>query len=554
MPDVVIYLVKANIALVLFYFGYLFLLRRLTFYNLNRLYLLFGLMFSAFYPFVDLTEWAAKREHDLREAAYVLPVWEPVPAQGFDAWPYVVALFWLISIFFLVRLGVRLFSLWGVHRASVASQWKVYRYRQVYRYVNPFSFWRNIYVNVHQYEDVELSDIFHHEQVHVEGYHTLDILVVELLSVLCWFNPGAWFYRHAVRENLEFITDRKVLQNGADRKTYQYSLLRTGAITSQPSLGANFNLRSIRRRIMMMNKKKSSKLQIGKYLLAIPIIAVFVLVFTITKAYQDEHQGELTPGTETVANEGGQINGEFGERHSFEDNDIHEASRQSPTAILDERVTVTDTVKKENLIALRGADSKGDKPLFILDGVRMDKASGVERFSLDGLDPNFIESIEVLKGKSGEAIYGEAGKNGVVLITTVHKGGNSVTPQRPKGWVNDMKFNVDSSAVSRKDTAISTTDSSLSEVVVVGYSATDAVDSAKNNNARVVIRGRQGDEAFQDALFVVDGQEVSKRAFDALNPNDIYSMEVLKGRSATEKYGKKGEKGVIEIRTNSKNK
>jgi bla regulator protein BlaR1 len=64
-----------------------------------------------------------------------------------------------------------------------------------------------------------------HEQVHVNQWHTIDILLAELSSIFYWFNPGIWLMKKAVRENIEFITDRKILNKGIDSKTYQYSLV-----------------------------------------------------------------------------------------------------------------------------------------------------------------------------------------------------------------------------------------------------------------------------------------------------------------------------------------
>src|SRR5690606_27465153 len=110
MPEIVIYLLKVNLALVLFYLGYHFLLRRLTFYTLNRYYLLFGFLFSAIYPLVNLREWFAGRQEVIY---YVAPDWSAMTSeaasQSFDFWPYVLAMFWAAVLFFLGRLALRLF-------------------------------------------------------------------------------------------------------------------------------------------------------------------------------------------------------------------------------------------------------------------------------------------------------------------------------------------------------------------------------------------------------------------------------------------------------------
>src|SRR5690606_34593207 len=122
------------------------------------------------------------------------------------------------------QLLVRLISLRQLHAASRPATWRLFRYRQVFDQVSPFTFWRNIYLNIHQHDARELAEIFSHEQVHANELHTVDVLLAELCRVCCWFNPGAWLIRRAIHENLEYITDRNVLQQGVDKKAYQYHL------------------------------------------------------------------------------------------------------------------------------------------------------------------------------------------------------------------------------------------------------------------------------------------------------------------------------------------
>lgn len=108
--------------------------------------------------------------------------------------------------------------------------------------------------------------------------HTLDILVGELLCIINWFNPFAWLIRHSIRQNLEFIADDFVLKNGLDKKTYQYHLLKVVG-TPQYRIANNFNFSSLKKRIVMMNKLKSAKLHLIKFLFVLPLIAVLLVAF-----------------------------------------------------------------------------------------------------------------------------------------------------------------------------------------------------------------------------------------------------------------------------------
>ncbi|WP_353130690.1 hypothetical protein, partial [Parapedobacter pyrenivorans] len=151
MPDIIIYLLKANLAVVVFYLGYRLLLRKLTFYYLNRFYLLFALFFSISYPMADVRSWLVKQPEISGEIGSIIPDWQEVPVDTFSLWPYVTFFFWLGAGWFLLRFVVRLVSLWRIHRRSTAANWRIFPYRQVFDHVLPFSFWRNIYLNVHSH-------------------------------------------------------------------------------------------------------------------------------------------------------------------------------------------------------------------------------------------------------------------------------------------------------------------------------------------------------------------------------------------------------------------
>src|SRR3546814_11856085 len=109
----------------------------------------------------------------------------------------------------------------------------------------------------------EQRAIIAHEKVHAKEWHTADILAGELNRIFYWFNPGAWLMITAIRENLEFITDRRVLRDGTDAKTYQYSLVKASGIPYASALANNFNFSHLKIRITMLDKKPSSE-QIGR--------------------------------------------------------------------------------------------------------------------------------------------------------------------------------------------------------------------------------------------------------------------------------------------------
>ena len=289
MPALIIYLLKVNIALILFYLAYRFVLRWLTFYTLNRFFLVSGIIFASAYPFIDLSDIFIKHTEINDKLIVIVPDWSSVekavlPYASFNYWQLIIAIFWLGVVTMAVRLTIQLISLYRIHRSSKPEVLNNYAFRRIKEKVNPFSFWQSIYLNPAQHPQKELEAILQHEKVHVEEWHTLDILLAELSVVFYWFNPGVWLMKQAVKENLEFITDLKVLNSGLDSKIYQYSLVQISTLPQSYSLANNFNFMSIKKRIMMMNKKQSSKIQVSRYLLMLPVVIVLTFVFTISKA------------------------------------------------------------------------------------------------------------------------------------------------------------------------------------------------------------------------------------------------------------------------------
>lgn len=506
MPDSILYLLKANLAIILFYLGYRLLLRKLTFYTLNRFYLLFALLFSFIYPLANIGKLFEKPVQELPgEVVYIIPDWEQVPAGAFNGWPLLIGLIAAGAVWFAVRLLIRLLSLRPIHRQSYAATWHWFNYRQVVAPIRPFSFWRNIYVNVQSHAEGELTEIFRHEQVHVSELHTLDVLLAELCSVLCWFNPGMWLLRHAIRENLEFITDRDVLRSGVDKKVYQYSLLGVGRhLDDYPAIAQGFSFKNLKRRIMMMNKKNSSRLQLGRYLLVVPVISVFVLLFTMSRAAYLPHIADIDPiagGSEKLLMvEFMPDELEHRDEAQGRGVDREQDKPKVTVVVLPEKDTVQEDIVRDTIKPKRN-------PLFILDGDVLG-----EGFDIKSIYANTIESINVLKDAKATSLYGKRGVNGVVVITSKEK--------------------------AQQETAKTDT-MALREIRIIGYGK----EAATQTDALAV----GGD--FKGALIVIDSKESTAALLRQLSPDEIKSMDVLKGPDATDKYGDKGKKGVIEVST-----
>jgi hypothetical protein len=295
MPQLFIILLKINLVLLLFAAAYYLILRRLTFYTLNRVFLVFGILFSTIYPFINLTDFFHRQKQINQEVVAFVPklnqeVNNLVPSNFITAnWQVISIVFYVGVCLMAFRLFLQFISLYNMHRKSSPGAVANYPVRILQEAVSPFSFWQTVYINPALHQEKELGTILAHEQVHVKQWHSLDIILAELSVVFYWFNPGVWLMKKAVKENLEFITDQKILNKGIDKKSYQYSLLDVGNLIPAVAIVNNFNLSDLKKRIKMMNVKRSSRLTLSRYLLVTPILLITTLAFTVAKKDLRKH-------------------------------------------------------------------------------------------------------------------------------------------------------------------------------------------------------------------------------------------------------------------------
>ena len=150
----------------------------------------------------------------------------------------------------------------------------------------PCSFGNNIFINPEKYDWETYSQILLHEKVHIQQRHSLDIIMAELVLVLQWFNPFAWLYRTEVENNLEFLTDDAVLEHKeVERASYQLSLLKVSAPHLSLGITTNYNQSLLKKRIVMMNAKKSNIHIMWKYFFLVPLLGILACALNNPAAY-----------------------------------------------------------------------------------------------------------------------------------------------------------------------------------------------------------------------------------------------------------------------------
>jgi TonB-dependent SusC/RagA subfamily outer membrane receptor len=543
MSDLLLYLIKANVALALFCLGYYILLRKLTFYNINRYYLIFALAFSALYPLIPFDDWLASRQEMPTHLLLSLSDWQhlQLPQEADTASSSFSVIYWIsIGLFGLLFL-IKLMGIGRIHFRSVPAQWDRFSYRKINKIISPFSFWTNIYFNPLLHTENEYEKIFSHEQVHVRQLHSMDVLVAEVALIFFWYNPFCWLIRKAIQENIEFITDQRVLFQGIDKKSYQYSLVKISTSTYPSYLGSHFNFKNLKKRIVMMNKKQSSKIQLGKYAFIIPAVVLASLILGVSKEYVkaegSSNSAQDTPRANdplhvvdgTFLSEGDPIKLKSTEIESIEV--ITDAAAHNIYGTKAQNGVINVTTKKGsaqtvNPSALQDT-LKSNKPLYIVDGKKQS--------SIEEINTETIKSIDVIKGDGATSRYGEEGKYGVLLVTTKDASQDPVVQEvsRP-----DNKISVKISTDSLQLTANLENYKEDKEPVVIGI---------KNN--KVTSMGGVD----ENVLIFIDGKRISSGSLDQIDPNNIQSISVFKGENAIKRYGEAGRDGVIDIISKVKN-
>ncbi len=316
---------------------YKLLLQKETFFHLNR-YILLSCMIMAFIlPLVPVPQQLSLRKTaaekhvapvktqinkaetaQLKEQAVAPKIVEQtsqsINFESFTKW--LIYLYWfgvLVFAFNFLMQAVLLF--YRAYSKSVIQDGK-FRIVEVTGDKAPCSFANNIFINPEKYEWETYNQILLHEKIHIEQKHTIDLLLAELVLIFQWFNPFAWQLRKALEINLEFLTDDQMLQQETvEKESYQFSLLKVAAPQFPLSLTTNYNQSLLKKRIIMMNSKKSNVNTTWKYFFLLPLMVLFACLFnqpaaqSQTLAFKEkekleksEKHSEIHDGMETEGN------------------------------------------------------------------------------------------------------------------------------------------------------------------------------------------------------------------------------------------------------------
>lgn len=283
-----IYLIKINVALVLLYGFYRLTVSRDTFFGLRRLTLWLIYAVALMVPALNLEYWVRDTPTMESMANVYADTFYPVvvvkaQASSITWMDMLLGIYWVGVAVLSLRLVWQLFSIIRLAVISRKQEVEGITVHLLKGEGSPFSFFRWVFMYPSTLEGRQLHEVMVHECTHVSGHHSLDTLFSELFSIACWFNPFAWLMKQEVRMNLEYLADESVLSDGNARKSYQYHLLGLAYRQSNEStkIANNFNLLPLKKRIKMMNKRRTSEIGKAKYLLFAPLAGVLLMVSNI---------------------------------------------------------------------------------------------------------------------------------------------------------------------------------------------------------------------------------------------------------------------------------
>lgn len=403
-----LYVIKAAITLALLYSCFFLFLSKETFHRFNRCMLVGIMLVSLFMPMFHFT---TEHPTTLNEEVYQMQNYIQhdtapiiVTAQQAQGITWIQALTWIYMAGVVLMLILTLvqatslirFMSSGVRHTDSQGNTVILHNNDV----PPFSIFRYIVMSVKDYESCR-QYILTHEQEHIRLGHTYDLLLLQGMKTLMWFNPFIWFLSRDLKAVHEYEADQAVINQGIDAKSYQQLLVMKVVGNRLQPFTNNLNHGSLKKRIIMMYQKPSNRWLMLKALCAIPVAALTINTFA-TPIETDPVEDMVKTLETTNVPAFNEVKETLPSPKTAE-----EASEEKPFAI---------TTDSNNI---------DDEPLVLVNDVEINLPVDIKTITNEtiaealGIQKDDIEGITVLIDNAATTIFGERGKNGVVDIKVV---------------------------------------------------------------------------------------------------------------------------------------
>lgn len=281
MNDLLIYSVQVILGSAIFYGFYKLFMERDTHFVVHRFYLLIALGFSILVPIIQFPI------HHVPQTETFKAVFQTIQVLGgsesktnmLPIESILMILYLAGVIFFLSRFLIGFFQIRAIAKKSQDYYKEGYHFKLTSKEIAPFSFWKTIFIDERYKDSEELNTILLHESIHIQQFHTIDVLLFECATILFWFNPIFYFFKKSIKEQHEYIVDDVVKNSKTEIKPYLILLCSTAGM--QFNITNNFNKPLIIKRMKKMAQPPSKSANMYKLLLTIPIILGLVVLFSI---------------------------------------------------------------------------------------------------------------------------------------------------------------------------------------------------------------------------------------------------------------------------------
>jgi beta-lactamase regulating signal transducer with metallopeptidase domain len=295
------FFIKSTACLIVLYGFYYIFLRHQKIILFNRFYLIFSLFFSMIIPLIIIP---VKSNFSISNSLerFTLGTGQLIQGEAiienysslFTFQNIITALFIIISSILLIRFALNIFRI----SKKILINKKVDCSKTSLVFVEertlPYSFFKYIFVNQADYENGKIEkELLMHEEAHCLQYHSIDILIIELLNVFLWFNPAIWLFRKSILLNHEYYADNKVIIY-KDPINYQQLLLNIILRNNSNYLVSNFKYSFIKNRINMMSKSNPLHNAILRKLSAISLFLIIAITLTFSQEIKKPDKGMIS--------------------------------------------------------------------------------------------------------------------------------------------------------------------------------------------------------------------------------------------------------------------
>ena len=525
-----IYLLKINVALIILYGFYRAMFGQDTFFGWRRAMLIGIYIVALSIPLLDIETLIRSNESVVSMAyAYAEVVLPPVTVRAeapVFSWTAIIwAVYLSITAFLAGRFVWQIASICRLAYCCRVQTIDGVRVHVMDGKGSPFSFFGWIFLNPDAQSAAQWREIIVHETTHVRQMHSLDVLFAELFGVVCWFNPFVWLLKREIRINLEYLADRSVIAYGNDRKIYQYHLLGLTYQKNVATISNNFNVLPLKKRIKMMNKRRTSKFGRVKYLLFVPLAAALLVISNIETVARS-----VSNGLEEIESVAGKPKTKVKKKACQH---VTKCNRSS----VDEEYTAVEPAENEQ-------NSTQDDETKVYEVVEiMPQFEGGNQALMQFLAANCKYPKEAYEAKiqGRVAVSFVVRKDGSISNAKISRSVAPVLdaealrvvqsmpkwiPGRQNGEPVNVKYIVP--IMFKMDEPKGTEQPNMTDRSNVSDSKTSEVKQAENasdiDKMRIVVDGKP----VTKEQFVVDGKPVTKEQFKALSPDRIKSVTVLK--------------------------